>query len=401
MEAQDPAPAYREVLTETLRRAARARAHRAAAGRRDDARRPLARAADLRRRRPRPLHAARERLEPRDPLQLRRRPARHHARAHAGPVRPDGDRRAGRLLQARSLRTGTASSSAPRATAAAGSTPPSRGSTTSRPPRSAACHASGSTGSTRARTRSSPPSGSPTSGACLRRSRKPQPPPELVVGRPPVAARHQAGVEARGRAPEERVDVEPLDPRVALREREHVLRRAQLAARRRAEAAEAVDPAGLGEPDLLALERLDDLARPGVAEAVGVGVVVDPAEPPRRLQGLLEALDVAQRRAEARLLRVARCRPGRGCRRPPPGSRGTRGARCRRSARPPRVLGGRLREVVDLVPRDVGASPTGSACGTAGSGSGRSARSAACTGGCGARTSSRGSARRRRVRARR
>ena len=55
VEAQDPAPAYREVLTETLRRAAEREGIELPAGSRDRARRPLARAADLRRRRPRAL----------------------------------------------------------------------------------------------------------------------------------------------------------------------------------------------------------------------------------------------------------------------------------------------------------------------------------------------------------
>ena len=110
---------------------------------------------------------------------------------------------------------------------------------------------------------------------------------------------------------EPRVDVQALDLLVLLGQREHVLRRLDLARRgRRAalvgllgpERAELVEAAGLGQPVLLAAERLHDRRGAGRAEAVDVGVVVDAADVALDLQRLAEGLDPLRRLGELRVL---------------------------------------------------------------------------------------------------
>src|SRR3954468_23481593 len=103
----------------------------------------------------------------------------------------------------------------------------------------------------------------------------------------------QAGVEvvARAEGRVELVDVEPLDPAVALGQREHAsegLRRAARAARERA--AEPDEPAGLGQPHLAA-PGAEHAARARRREAVRVRVVVEAEDRRARAGEALEAAD--------------------------------------------------------------------------------------------------------------
>src|SRR5215217_3525223 len=174
---------------------------------------------------------------------------------------------------------------------------------------------------------------------------------DLGVGLPRLALGDEARVEARGHAAEPRVHVEPLDLLDALGDLEHVLGRLELARLRDLEAGELVDAAGLGEPDLLAAEGLDDRRGAGRAEAVDVRVVVDAADLARALVVAAELLDVARRRAVGRVLGARVVGLVEDVR------RDHRAALedLARDGREPRgglrVLVGRLREVVDLVPR--------------------------------------------------
>src|SRR5436190_699175 len=175
---------------------------------------------------------------------------------------------------------------------------------------------------------------------------------DLGIGLARLALRHEARVEAGGHAAEPRVDVEPLDLLDAPGDPEHVLRRLQLAALGGLEAGELEDAASLGEPDLLAAEGLDQGLGAGRAEAVDVRVVVDAADRARALVVVPEGLDVAGRRAEGRVLgaRVVGLveHVGRDDRAALEDLARDGGEARRRL----RILVGRLREVVDLVPRD-------------------------------------------------
>src|SRR5215211_79961 len=114
----------------------------------------------------------------------------------------------------------------------------------------------------------------------------------LAEGAARLAVRDQPRVEPRRDVPEVRIHVQLAHALDLARQLEHELGRLQLALRGRLEAGELEDAARLGEPVLLAPERLHQRLRPRRAEAVDVRVVVDPAHLPRTLVCLAEALDV-------------------------------------------------------------------------------------------------------------
>src|SRR4051812_34977820 len=101
-----------------------------------------------------------------------------------------------------------------------------------------------------------------------------------------LPVRDQPRVEPRGDAAEVRVDVQLAHALDLPGDLEHELRRLQLALGGRLEAAELEDAARLGEPVLLAAQRLHQRLRARRAEAVDVRVVMDPAHLPGPLVGL-------------------------------------------------------------------------------------------------------------------